>query len=146
MFKGLCRGGGSSPGRLAAVSCKSSPLSSADSFFLPLFQSFPSFPSLTLSSFLPLLFSFTFYHFLPVSLFHSPFFLLTVSLSLSPSLPAFLTFISPFLSRYPSLSFHSLALSLSLDLSLSSGGRAQSPSFFFFFFLRKFLTVLRLLV
>ena len=76
-FKSLRRGGGSSPGHLATVSCKSSPLSSADFFFLLLFKSFSSFLSLTLSFFLPLLFSFTFYHFLLVSLFHSPFFLLT---------------------------------------------------------------------
>jgi len=109
-FKGVHRERGSSPGCLATASCKSSPLSSADFFFLPLFQPFSSFLSLTLSSFLPLLFSFTFYHFLPVSLFHPPFFLLTVSLSLSPSLPAFLTFLSPILSHYPSLSFVSFPL------------------------------------
>ena len=51
--KGLRRGGGSSPGRLATVSCKSSPLSSADFFFpssLNLSQVF--FPSLYLFSFL----------------------------------------------------------------------------------------------
>ena len=76
------RGGGSSPGRLATVSCKSSPLSAADFFFLLLFKSFSSLLSLTLSSFLPLFFSFTFYHFLLVSLFQSPFFLLTFFLSL----------------------------------------------------------------
>ena len=71
-----------------------SPLLIFSSFFsLNLSQVF--FLSLYLFSFL---FSFTFYHFLLVSLFHSPFFLLTVSLS--PPLPAFLTFLSPFLSRY----------------------------------------------
>ena len=90
--KGLRRGGGSSPGRLATVSCKSSPLSSADFFFLLLFKSFSSFLSLTLSSFLPLFFSFTFYHFLLVSLFQSPFFLLTFFLSLSLSFFMYLFF------------------------------------------------------
>ena len=47
-FKSLRRVGGSSPGRLATVSCQSSPLSSADFFFLLLFKSFSSFLSLTL--------------------------------------------------------------------------------------------------
>ena len=65
--------------------CPLSPLLSPLLIFFSFFsKSFSSFLSLTLSFFLPLLFSFTFYHFLLVSLFHSPFFLLTFSLS--PSL------------------------------------------------------------
>ena len=67
--------------------CPVSPLLSP----LLIFSSFFSFnlspvffPSLYLLSFL---FSFTFYHFLLVSIFHSPFFLLTVSLSLPLFLP-----------------------------------------------------------
>ena len=74
-------------------------------FSLNLSQVF--FPSLYLFSFL---FSVTFYHFLLVSLFHSPFFLLTISLSLLLFLPFslfsppsfFTTLLFPsFLSLYP---------------------------------------------
>ena len=67
--------------------CPVSPLLSPLLIFFSFFsKSFSSFLSLTLSFFLPLLFSFTFYHFLLVFLFHSPFFLLTFSLSPSLSL------------------------------------------------------------
>ena len=65
-------------------------------FFLLLFKSFSSFLSLTLSSFLPLLFSFTFYHFLSVSLFHSPFFLLFSISRFSVTLFSFVDFHSSF--------------------------------------------------
>ena len=65
-----------------------SPLLIFSSFFsLNLSQVF--FLSLYLFSFL---FSFTFYHFLPVSLFHSPFFLLTLFLSLPLSFSLYLFF------------------------------------------------------
>ena len=68
--------------------CPVSPLLSPLLIFFSFFsKSFSSFLSLTLSFFLPLLFSFTFYHFLLVSIFHSPFFLLIVSLSLPLFLP-----------------------------------------------------------
>ena len=100
--------------------CPVSPLlSSADFFLLLLFKSFSSFLSLTLSFFLPLLFYFLSFP----SCFSLSFSLLTsYYLSLSPSLPAFLTFLSPFLFRYPSLSFVSFPLppfSLFLPSSLS---------------------------
>ena len=73
--------------------CPLSPLLSPLLIFFSFFsKSFSSFLSLTLSFFLPLLFSFTFYHFLPVSLFHSPFFLLTLFLSLPLSFSLYLFF------------------------------------------------------
>ena len=73
--------------------CPVSPLLSPLLIFFSFFsKSFSSFLSLTLSFFLPLLFSFTFYHFLPVSLFHSPFFLLTLFLSLPLSFSLYLFF------------------------------------------------------
>ena len=116
LFKGLCRGGGSSPGRLATASCKSSPLSSDDFFFLPLFQSFSSFLSLTLSSFPSSSLSLSIISLFPPFILPS-FFLRSLSLSLSSCL--FFHFSLPLPFSLPSLSFLSFPLP-SFSLTFSS--------------------------